>query len=156
MRTSSIRDLLATETVFGDLDAGHLDLLAGCARNEVFDAGALLAREDAPADRFFVVRHGRLAVEIHASGGPLVVDTAGPGELIGWSWLFPPYRWTTDVRALEQARVVAIDGSCLRDKCDAEPAFGYRMMRRFAQVMIEQLDGTRLRLLDLYGGARAG
>lgn len=154
MRTLPIRDLLAAETVFGDAEPADLDLLAGCGRNEVFAAGSLLVREGAPADSFFVIRHGRLALEFDAPGRPLVVDTAGRGEVVGWSWLFPPYRWTTDVRAVESARVVAIDGRCLRDKCDDDPAFGFRMMRRFARLMTEQLDAMRLQLLDLYGGGR--
>ena len=156
MRTSSIRQLLAAEAIFSDLDPADLDLLAGCGVNRRFDAGSLLAREDAPADGFFVVRRGRLAIEVHAPGGPLVVDSAVPGDVVGWSWLFPPYRWPTDVRAVEPTRVVAIDGRCLRDKCEAEPAFGYRIMRRFARLIIGQLDAMRLRLLDLYGGSLAG
>ena len=156
MRTSPIRDLLASEGVFGDLGPDDVDLLAGCGRNEVFEAGALLAREGERADRFFVVRQGRLALELPAAGRPLVVDTSGPAEVVGWSWLFPPHRWTADVRAVERTHVVAIDGACLRDKCDAEPAFGYRMMSRFAQLMIERLDAMRLQLLDLYGGTHVG
>ncbi len=71
--------------------------------------------------------------------------------MIGWSWLFPPYRWHFDARALEVVRVTAFDGACLRGKCEADPAFGYALMSRFAQILIERLQWTRLRLLDLYG-----
>lgn len=156
MRTTSIRDLLAAEPVFAGLEPGDLDLLAGCARNMRADAGSLLAREDEPADGFYVVRRGRLAIEIHAPAGPLVVDSAVPGDVVGWSWLFPPNRWTADVRAVETSRVVAVDGRCLRDKSEAEPAFGYRIMRCFARVMTERIDAMRMRLLDLYGSSRAG
>jgi CRP/FNR family cyclic AMP-dependent transcriptional regulator len=154
--TTSIRALLGSQPVFAGLEPGDLDLLAGCARNVRFDTGASLAREGEPADGFYLVRHGRLAIEMPAPAGPLVVDSAVPGDLVGWSWLFPPNRWTADVRAVEPTRVVAVDGRCLRDKSEAEPAFGYRIMRCFARVMIERIDAMRMRLLDLYGASRAG
>lgn len=156
MRTSTMRDLLAGEAVFAGLEPDDLDLLAGCARNVRFDAGSLLAREDEPADGFYLVRHGRLAIELHAPGGPLVVDSAVAGDVVGWSWLFPPNRWTADVRAVEPARVVAVDGRCLRDKCEVDPAFGYRIMRCFTRVMTERIEALRIRLLDLYGASRVG
>ena len=151
MRTKTIRDLLATQPVLAGLDDGDLDLMAGCAHNEVLEAGVFIAREGEPADRFFVVRAGRVGLEIHAPTGPLVIETLGDGDLVGWSWIVPPHRWVYDVEVLERAHVVAIDAACLRDKCEADPAFGYRVMKRFAQVVAERLQATRLRLLDLYG-----
>jgi CRP/FNR family transcriptional regulator, cyclic AMP receptor protein len=149
--TATIRDLLAEQPVLRGLEAGDLDLMAGCGRNDVIEPGGFLAREDEPADRFFVVRSGRVVLEIHAPTGPLVIETLGTGDLVGWSWIFPPHRWVYDVEVLERAHVVVIDAVCLRDKCDADPAFGYRVMKRFAQVVAERLQATRLRLLDLYG-----
>jgi len=154
MRTSTMRELLAAQDVFSDLAPDDLALLATCSRNEQFRAGSLVAREGEPAECFYLVRHGRLAIELHSPGGTLRIDTAGPGELAGWSWLFPPYRWTADVRAVEPTRLVAIDGRCLRDKCEAEPVFGYRMMHRFNRVLTHRLEAMRLRLLDLYRGTR--
>jgi CRP/FNR family cyclic AMP-dependent transcriptional regulator len=151
MRITPISDLLARHELFSGLDAADVDLVSGCARNEVVGPGTLLAREGEVADRFFVVRQGTVAIELHAAGGPLVVDTAGAGEAVGWAWIFPPYRWTDDVRTLSTTRLVTIETTCLRDKADADPAFGYRIMQRFASVLVAQLDATRLRLLDLYG-----
>jgi CRP/FNR family transcriptional regulator, cyclic AMP receptor protein len=149
--TTTIRDLLAEQPVLRGLEDGDLDLMAGCGHNDVIEPGVFLAREDEPADRFFVVRSGRVALEIHAPTGPLLIETLGTGDLVGWSWIFPPHRWVYDIEALEQAHVVVIDAVCLRDKCNADPAFGYRVMKRFAQVVVERLQATRLRLLDLYG-----
>jgi CRP/FNR family cyclic AMP-dependent transcriptional regulator len=151
VRSTTIRDLLAVQPVLAGLEAGDLDLMAGCGRNRVVDVGELLACEDDPADEFFVLRDGRVALEIDSPTGPLVIETIGPGQLVGWSWIFPPHRWDYDVEVLEEAHVIAIDASCLRAKCDADPAFGYRVMQRFAQVVAERLAATRLRLLDLYG-----
>jgi CRP/FNR family transcriptional regulator, cyclic AMP receptor protein len=151
----TIRDLLAAQPVLAGLEAGDLDLMAGCGRNRVAEVGAFLASEDDPADQFFVLRAGRVALEIDSPTGPLVIETIGPGQLVGWSWIFPPHRWVYDVEVLEEAHVVAIDAACLRAKCDSDTAFGYRVMQRFAQVVAERLAATRLRLLDLYGSGDA-
>ena len=151
MKTASIGDLLARQPLLRPLGQADLDQLAGCGHIEVFAPGAALAREADPADRFYVVRAGRIALELAAPTGPLVIETLGPGELVGWSWIFPPYRWTCDVRAVDTARVVAIDGACLRTRCERDPAFGYRLMQQFAHLAAERLHATRLRILDMYG-----
>src|SRR5690349_14197944 len=106
-------------------------------------------------DTFFVVRHGTVAVgNFVPPRGELVIETLEAGDLLGWSWLFPPYRSHFDARALSPVRATQFDGACLRDKCAADPAFGYGLMSRFAQVLIERLQWTRLRLLDIYGDGR--
>jgi CRP-like cAMP-binding protein len=134
----------------------ELELLAGCARNVHFDAGEQIFREGEPADAFWVIRHGRVALEAHVPArGPLTIETLEPGEVLGWSWLFPPYRWHFDARALSGVRATAFDGACLRGKCSDDPALGYDLMQRFARVMMERLQATRLRLLDVYGDGRA-
>lgn len=156
MTARTIRELLAVQPVLAGLEAGDLDLMAGCGRLAVIEAGARLAREGDPAEQFFVVRAGRVALEIDSPTGPLVVETLEAGDLVGWSWIFPPYRWVYDVEVLESAHVVVIDAGCLRQKCEADPEFGYRVMKRFAQVVAERLAATRIRLLDLYGNSVAG
>ena len=152
MNITSIRDLLAEQLALRGLEASDLELMSGCGHNEVFEAGAFVARENDEANRFYVVREGKVALEVHAPTGPLLIETIGAGDLVGWSWLFPPYRWVYDVEALERTHAVVIEAACLRDKCDADPAFGYRVMTRFARVMVGRLQANRLRLLDLYGG----
>ncbi len=153
MQIRSIADLLAELEPFTRLQDADRELVAGCARNEIVEDGVELARDGEPADRFFVVRSGRLAVAVHGPSRSLVVDTAGPGEVVGWSWIFPPYRWTADVHAVGQTRILVVDGACLRDKCESDPAFGYRVMKSFARVVAHRLEATHLRLLDLYGDA---
>jgi CRP-like cAMP-binding protein len=150
-----IRDLLAGHEFFAVLEPADLDLIAGCGRNVVFKAGAIIARAGEPADHFFVIRHGRVALEVDTPGrGALVVETARPGDVVGWSWLFPPYEWRFDARAAAEVHAIALDGACLRAKCDDDPALGYRLMKRFSSVVVDRLETTRLRLLDLYGNAR--
>ncbi len=91
-------------------------------------------------------------MEIHLpQGGSLVLDTIGPGEVLGWSWLFPPYRWHFDARAVDDVRAIALDGACLRGKCEQDPQLGFELVRRFAQLVLDRLQSTRLRLVDLYG-----
>ena len=155
MRT--IDQVLAELPVFEGLDPGYLEYIAGCGVNRVFEAGEHLFREGDPANSFFVIRHGRVALEIQAPGrGTLMIETLGEGALVGWSWLFPPYRCSFDARALELTRTVAFDGACLRGKCDEDRNLGYELMQRFASVMLERLQATRLQLLDVYGQPALG
>ncbi len=152
MTKRTIRDLLDDHPFFAGLDSEYLDLIAGCGRNVVFDAGATVAREGEPADSFYVLRDGRVALDVHEPlRGPIVVATLSPGDVLGWSWLFPPYRWRFDVRALEPVHAVALDGVCLRGKCDDDPRLGYDLVHRFAGIMVARLEATRLQLLNVYG-----
>jgi len=148
----TIEVMLRDIPFFDGLEAKELELLAGCASNARFQEGELLFREGDKADTFYAVRHGTVALEMFVPArGAITIETIEEGEVIGWSWLFPPYRWHFDVRALELVRVTAFDAACLRGKCEADPVLGYSLMSRFAQIMIERLQWTRLRLLDLYG-----
>ncbi len=155
MRT--IDQVLGELPTFAGLDPGYLELIAGCGANRVFEAGEHLAREGDPANSFFVIRRGRIALEVAVPGrGELMIETLGEGAVVGWSWLVPPYRWSFDARAMEQARTIAFDGACLRGKCSQDKALGYELMQRFAAVMLDRLQATRLQLLDIYGEPAAG
>jgi CRP-like cAMP-binding protein len=148
----SLEQMLAEVPLLAGLGADELSLIAGCAQNVRFATGERLFREGDAADSFYVVRQGSVALETFAPArGPLVIETIEAGEVLGWSWLFPPYRWHFDARALSTVRATALDGACLRQKCERDPALGYRLMGRFAQILIDRLQSTRLRLLDLYG-----
>lgn len=153
----TLAELIASSPVFAGLEDDDLALIAGCAQNVGFDDGELLFREGGEADTFYLVRRGRVSFELHTPGrGGLVIDTADAGDVVGWSWLFPPYRWHYDARAAEPVRAIAFDGACLRGKCAEDTRLGYELMQRFAQVMIDRLQHTRFRLLDVYGGVGVG
>jgi CRP-like cAMP-binding protein len=155
MNITGIRDLLASQRLLRDLQPSDFDLMAGCGHIGVFPAGSFLVREHHVANQFFVIRGGRVGIEMAAPTGPVLIETLGPGELVGWSWLFEPYRWNFDVEALDETHAIVIDSTCLRDKCEAEPEFGYRLLKCFSAVIVGRLQTTRLRLLDLYGGVHA-
>jgi CRP/FNR family cyclic AMP-dependent transcriptional regulator len=127
-------------------------VLVGCARNVRFPAGEFLFREGEPADAFYLIREGSVALELHMPGrAPLVVTTLGDGELVGASWILPPYRWSYDARATAPTRAFSLDAACLRQKCDADHHLGYEMMKRLLPVMVKRMEAGRQQLLDVYG-----
>jgi CRP-like cAMP-binding protein len=154
----TLERILAAHPFFRDLAPVHLALLVGCATNVRFDGGAFLFRTGEEANRFFLLREGAVALEAAAPGKPpLVVQTLGAGEILGWSWLVPPYHWVFDARALEPTRAIALDGKCLREKCEADHDLGYELLKRIAHILWERLEAARLQLLDAYappGGVR--
>ena len=153
----TIDALLPEVPAFAGMDAEHLQLIGACAVNRVFEDGEYLTREGDPADTFFVIRKGDVAIEIHTpQRGALLVETLHDHDLVGWSWLVPPHRTQFDVRANGTAHTIAFDGACLRGKCDEDPALGYDLLRRFAAVILERLQATRLRLIDVYGQVPGG
>ncbi|MEO8091744.1 MAG: cyclic nucleotide-binding domain-containing protein [bacterium] len=153
----AIDELLAAAPAFEGMGTAHLELIAGCARNEVFEPGAYLLREGDPADRFYVIRRGRVGMETFIpQRGALTVETIDDGDLLGWSWLVPPYRTHLDARARTQTHAIAFDATCLRGKCEDDPVLGYKLMQRFVPVIVERLQATRVRLLDVYGHAATG
>jgi CRP/FNR family cyclic AMP-dependent transcriptional regulator len=148
----TLEPLIKSHPFFKDLEPAHLQLAVGCARNERHAEGQMLFREGEVADWFFVIREGQLALEIHVPGrGPVVLQTLGDGEVLGTSWLFPPYRWQFGARVLQPTRLFAFDGKCLRGKCEEDHDLGYELVKRAAQILMRRLDAARLQLLDLYG-----
>lgn len=152
MKTEGLEATLAAHPFFAGLDAPDIALVAGCAENAKFEKDEMLFRAGEPANHFFVIRKGRVTLELTPPGGELVVfGTSGEGDVMGWSWLIPPFRWQFDCRALELTRALRFDGACLRRKCDADPRLGYDLMKRFTAVLIQRFLDTQFQLLDVYG-----
>jgi CRP-like cAMP-binding protein len=153
----TIADLLEEIPLLADLSVDQRATVGGCGQNVVFGDGEALFREGDDADTFFALRQGNVALEIASPvRGPLVVQTVHEGDVIGWSWLFEPYRTRFDARARGEVHALAFDGECLRGKCEADHELGYELMRRFASVLTDRLQATRMQLLDLYGAPAAG
>ncbi len=152
METHDLTRLLEEHPITRGLSPEHMKFLAGCSANRRVAAGEFLAREGEAAERTLLLRKGRVALEIHCpSRGAVRIGTVEAGELIGWSWLFPPYRWHFDARALEDTLLLDVDGACLRRKCEADHDLGYAFLKRLVETMHKKLERTRMQLLDLYG-----
>ena len=155
MSVSDLTPVLRRHPFCEGMGEDTLALLSGCAENVRFADGERLFRADSPADSSYLLRAGRVAYELHAGGvGTVLLETAEEGELVGWSWLFPPYRWHFDAVAVGPVRALRLDGSCLRNKCEADPAFGFDLTRRILIQAQQRLERSRMQALDVYGGAR--
>lgn len=147
----TLERIIAGHPFFANLETRYTDLLVGCSSNVRFDAGAYIFKEGDEANEFFLIRHGRVAVEIFApQRKPTIVETLGEGEILGWSWLLPPYQWKFHARAVEPTRAIALDGKCLRSKCEENHDLGYELLKRFAKIIERRLEATRLQLVDIY------
>ena len=148
----TLQPILAEHPFLSDLSPKHLELVVGCASNVRFEAGKYLFREEEEANQFFIIREGKVAVEIRTPNrGSLTVQTVDAGEILGWSWLLPPYVWRFDAHVLDPTRAIALDGKCLRTKSEADKVLGYELLKRFAGVMEQRLVATGLQLMDVYG-----
>jgi len=154
MTIQGLDTILANHPYFKEFTGEYLKLLAGCAANVRYGEGEFLFKEGQEADHFFIIREGTVALELYSPGkGPLILETIGDGGIVGWSWLIPPNQWRADGRASTAVRALKLDGSCLRKKCEADPAFGFRLLRKVSSEMAHSMDHMRMRLLDLYGKA---
>lgn len=148
---TTLEPILKEHAFFANLSPEYLTLVTGCAKNIVVEEGKFLFREKEKADAFFLLREGRLSLEVvSARKGPIVVESLGAGDVVGWSWLFPPYEWHFDARALTRVRAISLDAVCLRGKCEKDTQLGYEMMKRLTGLLLHRLQSTRLRLVEAY------
>ncbi len=134
------------------LDQRHLNIIVGCASNVSFDAEQYILHEGEEATNFYIIIQGKVALEIFTSDrGPITIQTIEEGDVLGWSWLIPPYHWHYDARAIEPTSVIALDAIRLRTKCEEDHDLGYELLKRFAHVITKRLEATRLQLVDVYG-----
>ena len=137
---------------FSGLAEHILDLIADCSHEVRFGPDQTILTTNESANHFYVILEGRVALEIDVpTRGPIIVETLGPGEILGVSWMLPPHRWTFDARAIDETTAIEVDAACLRGKCDEDPAVGYELYKRFAGLVRNRLQATRLQLLDIYG-----
>jgi CRP-like cAMP-binding protein len=151
----SLEVLIAGHSFFSDLEEEYVRSLTGCAANVRFDSGTYVFHEGEPADHFYLIRQGRVAIEISAPPRkPIIVQTLSAGDVLGWSWLVAPYQWRFHARAVESVRAIALNGKCLRARCEENHDLGYELLKRFAQIMTQRLEATRFQLLDVYAPHR--
>ena len=152
MTLQDLESLLRKHNFLQGMSPEHTKVLVGCTSNVRFAAGDFLMHEGREANVFYLLRAGRISLETNVPGrGPLEMESLGPGDVLGLSWLVPPYREHLDARALEPVVALAMDGKCLRDKCDADHDLGYALLRRIFELAYQRLMRVRLQRLDLYG-----
>jgi len=149
---SNIKTKLSEHRFFQGFPDSVLNEIAGCGSIKKIKGDTMLAHEGDPADEFYAILEGRIAVETSLPGNPpRVLQTLHAGEIIGWSWIFPPYEWTFDAHVVKDATLMAFDARCLRGRVENDHELGYLLMKRFAQIITQRLKSSRLQLLNLYG-----
>lgn len=152
MTDQDLDRILAAHSFLADLGSAPTDALTPCARLVSFVPGERIIAVDDPATHFWLLHDGSVDLELHGAGqGTLVIARLHPDDLLGASWIASPYRSRFDAISVEPVTAVEFDAACVRRRCDDDPALGYLLFRRFAQLMGERLQATRLQLLDLYG-----
>jgi CRP-like cAMP-binding protein len=150
METQTLEKIIADQPFFTELESYYTSLLVSCASNMRYQAGVYILREGEEANQFYLIRQGRVAIEIlMPQRRAIILDTLGEGEILGWSWLLPPYHWKFHARAVDAVRAIALDGKCLR-KCEQNHDLGYELPKRFSRIISHRLDATRIQLLDVY------
>lgn len=147
-----LKHYLEKHPFFKGIKLHHLENILGCATDVRFDVGQYILREGEEANSFYIILSGKVTLEIFTQDrGPIILQTMGEGDVIGWSWLIPPYNWRFDAKAIETTQAVALDGKSLRVKCEEDHDLGYEMLKRLTQIIASRLEATRLQLLDVYG-----
>jgi CRP/FNR family cyclic AMP-dependent transcriptional regulator len=150
MSLSSLRDLTP---LLGDLSQDGLEFLESVATEIEFPSGALIFDEDDTADAFYLIATGRVGLEVTIPARePILIETLGPGDLLGVSWLFPPHRWSWRARSLATTTTVAFDSAAVREQCEADTDLALHIYKTVAAEAVRRLHATRVRLLDLYPG----
>jgi len=148
---NEMQSLITAHPFFKGFKSHHVELITECASNAQFQKGVYMFREGESADRLYLIREGKVAVEVQMSGkDPLAIMTISGGGVVGWSWLFPPYRWHFSVRVMEDTATIAFDAKCLLSKCKEDYELGYELMLRCSHIMGERLQATRLQLLNAF------
>ncbi len=155
MELHKLDDVIARDPFFRGLSKPFCEIIAGCGKHVRFEKSQIVYRQGDPADTFYVIRHGHVALELPGGGRPLVYQTLHDGDILNASWVVPPYRCQSNARAVETTVAIAFDASCLRDKCDANHDLGYDLMKRFVPVVVERLTHARLQSIDVYGAGSA-
>jgi CRP/FNR family transcriptional regulator, cyclic AMP receptor protein len=148
---AAFKSMLAEHPFLCGLNAHQRRVLGNCAMVSHFEPGDLIFRQGDPANRFYLIHRGKVALESHLrGGGTVLIENLGGGDVLGWSWLFPPYYWQFDARAIEPTVAVFFYGTPLREECEADHDLGYELVKRMSEVVIRRLQVTRRQLLELH------
>ncbi len=151
MTEPGIPGAIASHPFIVGLSEQHRTRLASGVRPFTASPGEYLAREGEPAHAFFLVQSGRVEIGTHLSErGVIPIQTVGAREVVGWSWLLPPYRWQFDARAVDAVQGLAFDAAWLREQCEQDHELGYQLFKQLLAVVSSRLAATRVQRLDIY------
>jgi CRP/FNR family transcriptional regulator, cyclic AMP receptor protein len=143
---------LATHPFLHGMPSDQLSVLAEAACDVTFPARHRLFEDGGSANRFWLIRSGHVALDLHVPGeGPVIIETIGMGELLGWSWLFPPYKWAFGAMTAGAMEAFEFDAPMVRERCAAYPELGYEFNQRITRVLAKRLQATRIRLISRSG-----
>ena len=149
MNKQVIEDYLSSHVFFSGLDDSFIKFLSNSARELRIKKGDVLFKQGERADKYYLLRNGRVSVQVPALMGPtLEIQSLGEDQIIGWSWLIPPYRWNFLARATEDSDLLEFDGNAILARCEKDPKFGFELFKRFARLMSERLDAARQKMMD--------
>jgi CRP/FNR family transcriptional regulator, cyclic AMP receptor protein len=155
VESKSLRELIAEHAFFRDLAPRHVEVLTEAAMLKDFKAGEVIFEEGDPANRFYLLRSGEVELLSEGEDGHAIsVQRIGAGDVLGWSWLFPPYYWHFDARAVRDTTAIFFYGTWLRENCERDHDFGYAMLKRMSGIVIQRLQAARKRLVQLEAAAR--
>lgn len=139
--------IVREHSFFSGMKEDYTAVVAGCAKNVRFEPGEYLFHEGDLADQLYLLRAGSVALEVDTDRGAVAIQSVGESEIVGASWLVPPYRRGLSAKALELTRAIALDAVCLRGKCEDNHDLGYEMMKRFMPILIQRLRAARMQIL---------
>ncbi len=140
--------IITSHPFVSTMSSEHLDLLCKNAREIEYKRDQILFRQGDPANRMLLIEEGKIVIEAHEAGKTVPIQTFGTGDVLGWSWLFPPFSWLFQGRATEPTKVIALDGAHLLIAAEQDHDFGYELMKRVSQMLIHRVQTTRHQLIQ--------
>ena len=154
MSNQSTTEYLSTHEFFSGFSDDNLKFLCECSSTREIKKGQILFRQGENADKFYVVRNGRISIQMPAIMGPnLEIQALGKDQVLGWSWLISPYKWSFQAMAEEDSELLMFDGTAILARCEQEPKFGYELLKKFAALMSMRLDAARQKMMDEWNPA---
>ena len=151
---TTLEPIIKQHPFFQGFEKKFFETIVGCASNVRFHTDDFLLRNGEDANYFYLIREGEVVVETHMPGkGSHIIQTVGPGEILGWSWLISPYRYRFDGRALKNTLAIAFDAQCLRKKCEADNHLGYEILKRLMTVVVKRLEASRIHSMDVFASS---
>lgn len=149
--TESMATRVALHPFLAGMNRRQLALLSDCAIEARFKNGQTILLEGERANRFYLVETGKVILESGAElGERVVIETIGAGDLLGWSWMFPPHTWHFTARAVAPTTTIYFCGEILRQYCERDHSLGFELLKRMSVVMTRRLQAARKKMVSIH------